>query len=79
MEVERLAPKVKNLNDKLNQYRNDPNEALPEAGKLESGKAYREKKAIPLVQKLLNYIFGLRNKVIELERKVENTDTGYKM
>ena len=71
LEVERLAPKVKNLNDKLNQYRNDPNEALPEAGTLESGKAYREKKAIPLVQKLLNYIFGLRNKVIELERKVE--------
>lgn len=24
-----------------------------------------------MVQKLLNYIFGLRNKVIELERKVE--------
>ncbi len=62
-----LAPKLKNIEDLAQKYTDDADKALPEAGTLESAKAYREKKAIPLFQKLIKVLRGLYRAYLDLK------------
>ena len=47
-----IAPMVKEMERFAEKYSADPEEVLPEAGTLETGKTYREKKAKPLIKRL---------------------------
>ena len=76
-QLDDIAPILKNTEKFVRKY-DDPERLLPEAGMLESGKAFREKKVLPILGKLLKYarsLFrentGLKAKVQKLEK--ENT------
>ena len=44
---------------------------LPEAGALESAKSFREKKIMPLINKLKDKFLGLYRKIIDLQKELE--------
>ena len=70
--LKELAPAVKNMERLAADFSGDPEEILPEAGTLESAKAYREKKAKPLLSKIVQVLRSLYRAYIELsERLVE--------
>ena len=77
-QLDDIAPILKNTEKFVRKY-DDPERLLPEAGMLESGKAFREKKALPIPGKLLKYARSLFRENTELKAKVqklekENTD-----
>ena len=49
-------------------------ELLPEAGKLETGKSYREKKAIPFFKKLMDKLFSLHLAYCRLQDKYKQLE-----
>ena len=49
------------------QYSQRPEEWVPEAATLETAKSYREKKAMPLIQKLVKVLFALHRKYWEVK------------
>ena len=49
------------------QYSQRPEEWVPEAATFETGKSYREKKAMPLIQKLVKVLFALHRKYWEVK------------
>ena len=49
------------------QYSQRPEEWVPEAATFETAKSYREKKAIPLIQKLVKVLFALHRKYWEVK------------
>ena len=51
-----IAPMIKEMERFAEKYSADPEEVLPEAGTLETGKSYREKKAKPLIQKVVTVL-----------------------
>ena len=57
--LEHLAPQVEKLEALVRRYPDDPDKVLPEAGAFESARSYREKKAMPLVKKLLKWVHSL--------------------
>ena len=58
-ELQEIAPLVNNVKSYAREYGRDAKRLLPEAGTLESGKSYREKKAIPFVEKMKDILFSL--------------------
>ena len=77
-QLDDIAPILKNTEKFVRKY-DDPERLLPEAGILESGKAFREKKALPILGKLLKYARSLFRENTELKARVqklekENTD-----
>ena len=69
--LEHLAPQVEKLEELVRRYPDDPDKVLPEAGALESARSYREKKAMPLVKKLLKWVHSLFRKNLELTNRCE--------
>ena len=75
-----IAPILKNTKKFVRKY-DDPERLLPEAGILESGKAFREKKALPILGKLLKYARSLFRENTELKakmQKLEKENTAFK-
>ena len=68
-----IAPILKNTEKFVRKY-DDPERLLPEAGMLESGKAFREKKALPILGKLLKYARSLFRENTELKAKVQKLE-----
>ena len=68
-QLDDIAPILKNTEKFVRKY-DDPERLLPEAGMLESGKAFREKKALPILGKLLKYARSLFRENTELKVKV---------
>ena len=68
-----IAPIIKNTEKFVRKY-DDPERLLPEAGMLESGKAFREKKALPILGKLLKYARSLFRENTELKAKVQKLE-----
>ena len=52
--LKELAPAVKNMERLAAEFSADPEQILPEPGALEPGRAYRERKAKPLWEKIVN-------------------------
>lgn len=69
--LERLAPQVEKLEELVRRYPDDPDKVLPEAGAFETARSYREKKAMPLVKKLLKWVHSLFRKNIVLTDKCD--------
>ncbi len=68
-ELQEIAPLVDSVREYVGDYTKPPEELLPEAGKLESGKTYREKKAIPFFGKILEMLRSLYLEYRRLEEK----------
>ena len=79
-QLDDIAPILKNTEKFVRKY-DDPERLLPEAGMLESGKAFREKKALPILGKLLKYARSLFRENTELKvrvQKLEKENTAFK-
>lgn len=72
-QLDDIAPILKNTEKFVRKY-DDPERLLPEAGMLESGKAFREKKALPILGKLLKYARSLFRENAELKAKVQKLE-----
>ena len=79
-QLDDIAPILKNTEKFVRKY-DDPERLLPEARMLESGKAFREKKALPILGKLLKYARSLFRENTELKakmQKLEKENTAFK-
>ena len=72
-----LAPAVKNMERLAADFSADPEEILPEAGTLESAKSYREKKAKPLLAKIVKVLRSLYRAYIDLKGKFDRLQGDY--
>ncbi len=64
--VQELAPKLKNIEKLAAEFTDDPEKLLPESGALESAKSYREKKAKPLLARIVKVLRGIYRVYLEL-------------
>ena len=79
-QLDDIAPILKNTEKFVQKY-DAPERLLPEAGMLESGKAFREKKALPILGKLLKHARSLFRENTELKaklQKLEKENTAFK-
>ncbi|MEJ8728570.1 hypothetical protein WKS99_05975 [Flintibacter sp. HCN-6482] len=74
--LKELAPAVKNMERLAADFSADPEEILPEAGMLESGKSYREKKAKPVLAKIVKVLRSLYRACMELRGKFDRLCKG---
>jgi len=72
-QLDDIAPILKNTEKFVRKY-DDSERLLPEAGMLESGKAFREKKVLPILGKLLKYARSLFRENTELKAKVQKLE-----
>ena len=75
--LKELAPAVKNMEQLAAEYSANPEEILPEVGTLESGKSYREKKAKPLLAKIVQVLRSLYRAYIELSERLVDVQMKY--
>lgn len=72
-----IAPIVKEMERFVEKYSADPEEVLPEAGTLETGKTYREKKAKPLIKKIVVVLRSVYRAYLDLSRKFSDMQKSY--
>lgn len=72
-----IAPMVKEIERFAEKYSADPEEVLPEAGTLETGKTYREKKAKPLIKKIVVVLRSVYRAYLDLSRKFSDMQKSY--
>ena len=72
-----IAPMVKEMERFAEKYSADPDEVLPEAGTLETGKSYREKKAKPLIKKIVTVLRSVYRAYLDLSRRFSDMQRSY--
>ena len=72
-----IAPMVKEMERFAEKYSADPEEVLPEAGTLETGKSYREKKAKPLIKKIVAVLRSVYRAYLDLSRRFSDMQKSY--
>ena len=72
-----IAPMVKDMERFAEKYSADPEEVLPEAGTLETGKSYREKKAKPLIKKIVAVLRSVYRAYLDLSRRFGDMQKSY--
>ena len=72
-----IAPMVKEMERFAEKYSADPEEVLPEAGTLETGKTYREKKTKPLIKKIVVVLRSVYRAYLDLSRKFSDMQKSY--
>ena len=75
--LEDLAPKLKNMEKLAALFSDDPEKLLPDAGALESARTYREKKAKPLLAKIVKVLRSVYNAYLDLASKFERLQSSY--
>ena len=75
--LKELTPAVKNMERLAADFSADPDEILPEPGTLETGRAYREKKAKPLLAQIVKVLRSLYLAYVELRGKFERLQGDY--
>ena len=75
--LKELAPAVKNIERLAADFSADPEEILPEPGTLETGRAYREKKAKPLWEKIVKVLRSVYRAYFDLKSKFERLQSAY--
>jgi hypothetical protein len=68
---------VKEMERFAEKYTADPEEVLPEAGTLETGKSYREKKAKPLIKKIVTVLRSVYRAYLDLSRRFNDMQRSY--
>ena len=72
-----IAPMVKDMERFAVKYSYDPEEVLLEAGTLESGKTYREKKAKPLIEKIIMVLRSVYREYLNISNRLEKLQDAY--
>ena len=72
-----IAPMVKDMERFAEKYSADPDEVLPEAGTLETGKSYREKKTKPLIKKIVTVLRSVYRDYLDLSRRFSDMQKSY--
>ena len=72
-----IAPMIKEMERFAEKYSADPEEVLPEAGTLETGKSYREKKAKPLIKKVVTVLRSVYRAYLDLSRRFNDMQRSY--
>lgn len=72
-----IAPVVKDMERFAEKYSTDPEEVLPEAGTLETGKSYREKKVKPLIKKIVTVLRSVYRAYLDLSRRFGDMQKSY--
>ena len=72
-----IAPMVKDMERFAEKYSADSEEVLPEAGTLETGKSYREKKAKPLIKKIVTVLRSVYRAYLDLSRRFTDMQKSY--
>ena len=72
-----LAPMVKNMERLAAEFSANPEETLPEVAVTESAKSYREKKAKPLVEKMVKVLRSVYSAFLDISRKYERLEEAY--
>lgn len=72
-----IVPMVKDMEQFAEKYSTDPEEVLPEAGMLETGKSYREKKAKPLIENIVAVLRSVYRAYLELSRRFSDMQKSY--
>lgn len=67
--LKELAPEIKEMERFAAEYSSDPDQLLPEAETLETGRSYRDKKAKPLVKKLVQVLRSVYGSYLDICRK----------
>ena len=75
--LNKLAPIMEGLENLSAQYSQRPEEWVPEAATFETAKSYREKKAMPLIQKLVKVLFALHRKYWEVKNERDKYQNFY--
>ena len=75
--INELAPMLESIEDYARAYSDDADRVLPEAGTLESAKAYREKKVKPLFEKLTKVLRGLYHAFLDLKQSFNRLSDSY--
>lgn len=73
----KIAPMVKDMEQFAEKYSADPEEVLPEAGMLETGNSYREKKAKPLVKNIVAVLRSVYRSYLDLSRRFSDMQKSY--
>lgn len=73
----KIAPMVKDMEQFAEKYSADPEEVLPEAGMLETGKSYREKKAKPLIKNIVAVLRSVYRAYLDLSRRFSDMQKSY--
>lgn len=72
-----LAPMVNNMERLAAEFSANPEETLPEVAVMESAKSYREKKAKPLVEKMVEVLRFVYSAFFDISRKYERLEEAY--
>ena len=72
-----IAPMVKDMERFAEKYSDNPDEVLPEAGTLETGKSYREKKAKPLIKNIVTVLRSVYRAYLDLSRRFNDMQRSY--
>ncbi|MBS6195136.1 MAG: plasmid recombination protein [Clostridiales bacterium] len=72
-----LTPMVKNMERLAAEFSANPEETLPEVAVMESAKSYREKKAKPLVEKMVKVLRSVYSAFLDTSRKYERLEETY--
>lgn len=72
-----LAPMVKNMEKLAANFSADPEQTLPEAAVMESAKSYREKKAKPLVKKIVQVMRSVYSAYLDISNKFTKLQAAY--
>lgn len=72
-----LAPMVKNMERLAEEFSTDPERTLPEAVIMESAKSYREKKAKPIVTKLVQVLRSVYSAYLDISSRFEKLQSAY--
>ena len=72
-----VAPMLKGMEKLAEEFSSAPEQVLPEAGPLESARAYREKKAKPLWAKIVKVLRSVYRAYCDLKSKFERLQADY--
>jgi hypothetical protein len=75
--VDHLVPKMEKIEDLTRRYTGDAEQVLPQPEVLESARAYREKKAVPLYRKIIGVLRSLFSKYLDLKHDYEDLQKKY--
>ena len=75
--LDAVAPMVKNMEKMAADFSEDPERLLPQLAPLESAKAYREKKAKPLVQRMVKVLRSVYRAYLDLKSRYDKLSQSY--
>lgn len=75
--INELAPMVKNKEKMAADFSADPKQTLPETAVMESAKSYREKKAKPLVKKIVEALRSVYSAYLDISNKFMKLQAAY--